>query len=244
MIREGFGPRLYRRFMDPQDLVQSHVRVLQTDLTILATCSLKTEAERLVVDVRREIEEWILGDRSFVESLVPVHVPSLAPAVVRKMADAARICGVGPMAAVAGAVAEVVGRGLLPLSDEVIVENGGDIFIRSVHSRRTLIHAGRSPLSERIGLRLRPTPDGIGICTSSGTIGHSISFGDADACVVLCADAALADAAATALGNRVHGADGVQSAVEAAADIQGILGVVIVRGEELGIWGDVELFTT
>jgi uncharacterized protein len=144
---------------------------------------------------------------------------------------------VGPMAAVAGAVAEQVGRGLLALSDEVIVENGGDIFLQTADPATVAIFAGDSPLSLRIGIRTGGGNDPIAVCTSSGTVGHSLSFGHADAVCVTSRSAALADAAATAVGNRVGCRRDIPAGIELARRIAGVLGVVIVVGDKMGVWG-------
>ena len=134
------------------------------------------------------------------------------------------------MAAVAGAIAEAVGEALLPASPELIIENGGDIFLASSRPRRVGLYAGRSPFSGRLGLRIDPTLTPLGICTSSGTVGHALSFGEADAVVVLSPDAALADAVATAAGNLVKSKDHIPRAIEFAAGIEGIIGILIVCG--------------
>jgi ApbE superfamily uncharacterized protein (UPF0280 family) len=145
------------------------------------------------------------------------------------------------MAAVAGAMAEFVGRELLPDSPEVIVENGGDIFLRSLREFKAGIFAGSSPLSLRIGLRVPPADQGLGVCTSSGTVGPSLSFGRADAVCVVAPSASLADAAATAVGNRVKSAQDLSTGLETAQAIAGLTGVVIIIGEKMGVWGKVEL---
>jgi hypothetical protein len=157
------------------------------------------------------------------------------------MIAAAAATGVGPMAAVAGALAARVGRHLAPLSPEIIVENGGDIFLAISHPATVALYAGASPLSQRVGLHLDPASSPLGVCTSSGTVGHSLSFGQADAACVLAPNAALADAAATALGNRVRGPDTIAPALEWAAGLPEILGAVIIVGKKLGAWGRVEL---
>jgi ApbE superfamily uncharacterized protein (UPF0280 family) len=99
---------------------------------------------------------------------------------VREMADATREVGVGPMAAVAGAIAESVGKELLPYSDEVIVENGGDIFLKTSKERFIGVYAGKSKFTKKIAFSILPDETPLGVCTSSGTVGHSLSFGYAD----------------------------------------------------------------
>jgi ApbE superfamily uncharacterized protein (UPF0280 family) len=145
------------------------------------------------------------------------------------------------MAAVAGALAARVGRFLAPLSDEVIVENGGDIFVRLTRPATVALFAGKSPLTGRVALKINPLLTPLGVCTSSGTVGHSFSFGRADAACVVAADTALADATATALGNRVPEAGAIAAALNWVASVPEILGAVVIVGEKLGAWGEVEL---
>jgi ApbE superfamily uncharacterized protein (UPF0280 family) len=157
------------------------------------------------------------------------------------MIDAGRRAGVGPMAAVAGAIAEYVGRDLLAHSSEVVVENGGDIFLSMTDPATIAILAGSSPLSNRLAVRADFSHRPVGICTSSGTVGHSLSLGVADAVVVLSESTALADAVATALGNKVTGGADIEAAITTGKAIQGVLGLVMIVGAQLGVWGQVEL---
>jgi len=156
------------------------------------------------------------------------------------MARAADAVGVGPMAAVAGAVAEYVARGLSEYSEEVIVENGGDLFLMGRAERTIALWAGEHG-AQGVGLVVAGDMMPLGVCTSSGRIGPSKSFGEADAVTVLAADAALADAAATALGNRVHGPADVEPVLAAAREIEGLLGVVASIDGHVGAWGAIRL---
>jgi ApbE superfamily uncharacterized protein (UPF0280 family) len=145
------------------------------------------------------------------------------------------------MAAVAGAVAEAVGKDLLALSPEVIIENGGYIFIHSLTTRNIVIYAGKSPFSGKIALEIAADDTPCGICTSSGTVGHSLSFGRADAVIVLAASAALADAAATAICNRVKKTSDIEPQLEHSQKMEGLTGIVIIIGARIGVWGGVKL---
>jgi ApbE superfamily uncharacterized protein (UPF0280 family) len=138
-------------------------------------------------------------------------------------------------------LAEFVGRDLLRETPEVIVENGGDLFIRSARELKVAIFAGSSPLSLRVGLKISEAAAGLGIATSSGTVGPSLSFGKADAACVLSPSAALADAAATAVGNVVKSPGDLAAGLEAAQKIEGVIGAVLIIGEKMGAWGRVEL---
>lgn len=160
------------------------------------------------------------------------------------MLKAAAAAGVGPMAAVAGAIAEYVGKGLLAAGqDEIIVENGGDIFLQRRAECIAAIFAGQSPLNQKVGIKIPPDRMPLGICTSSGSIGHSLSLGLADSVTVLASSVPLADAAATRIGNEVSGESQeiISRALEVARSIPGLLGVVIIHGEQMGAWGDINL---
>jgi ApbE superfamily uncharacterized protein (UPF0280 family) len=237
-------PRTYRHWIERRDLVPFNVTIKETDLYIRAASDLHRKAYRLVEKYRARLEKYIGARPRFASSLEPVPVPGNAPSIVKDMAEAGRKAGVGPMAAVAGAIAECVGRELLEYSPEVIVENGGDIFLKILSKRTVGIFAGDSPLTGKLGLEIEAGETPLGVCTSSGTVGHSLSFGKADAVIALAASAALADAAATAIGNRVSSPDDVSAAIEFAGQIPGLRGVVIIIGEELGAWGQVKLCET
>jgi hypothetical protein len=121
------------------------------------------------------------------------------------------------------------------------VENGGDIFLSLRRPRTVAIFAGASSVSERIGLALKPEQTPVGVCTSSRTVGPSLSFGCADAATIVASPAALADAAATALGNAVKGSETVQQALDLVAAIPGVRGAVVILGDQIGAWGEIEL---
>lgn len=232
--------RTYRRWLDT-DLVSFQVRLEQSDLHISAERDLSEEAEEALAAVREELEAYLAEDPQFGRTFAPHDLLPGAPRIAVEMAEAARRCGVGPMAAVAGAVAEYVGRALLRVSAQIIVENGGDVFLQTARARVAAIFAGSSPLTGRLGLRLGRLNEPLGLCTSSGTVGPSLSFGRADAAIVLANSAALADAAATALGNRVQTADDIARGLSFSRHIEGLLGAAVVMGESLGAWGEMEL---
>lgn len=236
-----FEPRTYRRRVAPAGLVTFEVVVRETDLQIAAERDLTREATALVEEARAEVEGYVAHHRRFVESFVPFEVDADAPPIVRAMAAAASSAGVGPMAAVAGAVAEHVARGLAIHSAEVVVENGGDVYLIGATERVVALHAGPSPMSGRIGIVLDAGLMPVAVCTSSATVGPSVSLGRADAACVIAHDGALADAVASALGNRVHSAADVQRAIDAVKGLAGVLGLVVVVGETLGAWGAARL---
>lgn len=233
--------RTYRTRMGREGLVGFQVAVRETDLMVLAEQDFTKEVRRLVIQERQQLETYIQKHPEFLTTLVPWPPDPFAPPLVRDMIMASAVAGVGPMAAVAGAIAARVGQALLNLSHEVIVENGGDIFLHLKRPAIVAVYAGRSPLSHKLGLKIYPEWGVWGVCTSSGTVGHSLSFGRADAVCVVAADTALADACATALGNRVQDPTSISEALDWIATIPNIRGALIVVGEHLGIWGRLEL---
>ncbi len=237
-------PRTYRHWIESRDLIPFHVTVKETDLYIRATSNLQIKTQRLVLKYRRQIEKYIKENPAFLTALEPIPMPEHAPLIIQAMIQASSNAGVGPMASVAGAIAENVGRELLSFSPEIIVENGGDIYIKSLNKRIVGIFAGNSPLTGKIGLEINAQDTPLGICTSSGTVGHSLSYGKADAVVVLSPLATLADAAATAIGNRVSHAGDISDAIEFGKSISGLTGLIIIKDENIGVWGGVKLCQT
>jgi ApbE superfamily uncharacterized protein (UPF0280 family) len=238
----AYQPRTYRHWVKDKDLISFTVTVKESDLYVRATRNLGRKALKLLQKYRASLEEYVAGHPDFLTSLEPVSVGGDAPQIVKSMAQAASRVGVGPMAAVAGAVAEHVGVELARFSRDVIVENGGDIFMKATRTRSIGIYAGQSsPFTGKIALELSPAQTPLGICTSSGTVGHSLSFGRSDACIVISRSTPLADAAATAIGNRIETAADISGAVDFARSIEGIVGVVLIKDDRIGFWGEVKV---
>jgi ApbE superfamily uncharacterized protein (UPF0280 family) len=235
------NPRGYRERVKSPDLVKFRLTLKETDLLISAEKDLTREALAIVWRYRNQIEKYIAQDPLFKESLVPMGVDALAPPIVKEMAAAGREAGVGPMAAVAGAIAEFVGRDLLGMSSQIIVENGGDIFLSTKIKRKISIFTEKKSLPAYVDFWIDPEKTPLGICTSSGTEGPSLSLGRADAVMVISSSAAIADAMATAAGNRVHCRRDIQKVLDfLRATRQVMAGAVFVEGE-MGFWGDLEL---
>jgi len=239
-----YQPRAYRNEIKDGGLVSFTVAVKETDLYIRAVRDLTREAQAAIHEVRSPLEEYIREHPLFLHSLAPVEVENGVAEIVRVMAEAARLANVGPMAAVAGAVAEMVGRKLLAFSPEVIVENGGDIFLKVSSRRQIGIYAGGSAFTGKLAIEVEPGQTPLGICTSSGTVGPSLSLGLADAAIITSPSAALADAAATAVGNVVRGEQDIDAAIEHGKQIRGVTGIIVMVGGSMGAWGDIKLVKT
>jgi ApbE superfamily uncharacterized protein (UPF0280 family) len=239
--REYADRSLYRRRVGAEGLTAFTVSAGESDLHISAERDLSAQARRALEQVRARIESYIAEHGEFRDALRPLSEDPAAPVVVANMLRAAAVAGTGPMAAVAGAVAGAVGRRLMAASPEVIVENGGDVFAAGSASRVSAVFAGESKLSMELGVRLPPAPEGLALCTSSGTVGPSLSYGRADAAVVLSRDECLADAVATALGNRIASREDLGAAMEWAESVEGVSGALAIIGEDLAAWGQIEL---
>jgi uncharacterized protein len=238
-----FQDRTYRKLIARDGLISFQVIVKETDLWVQAEKNLEHETRELVLKYRGYIESYIQANPSFAKTLVPWPLRGPAPKIVIDMVKAGQCAGVGPMASVAGAIAEYVGLELLFYSNEVIVENGGDIFVKLNRPFISSIYAGDSALSLRIGLRINLIDVPVGICTSSGTIGHSYSRGKADAVCVISESCAIADAAATAICNQVDSAKAIKKAIAFGKKISGVLGIAIIVEERFGVWGGIEIVT-
>ena len=199
--------------------------------------------EDLIVDelvrLRRLLEDYIDRQPEFQSSLLPIDLLPDAPEICARMAAAGRRCGVGPMAAVAGAVAEMCAEAALGAgAREAIVENGGDIFLAAADAVTVGLYAGDHPLSGRLALRIPPERLPLSVCSSSSRFGHSLSFGDCDLATIVARDCVLADAAATLAANSVKTEADVEPVLERVMAISGIQAVLLIKGDRVGMAGD------
>ena len=236
-----FEERSYRKLVSTEKLTTFQVVVQETDLLVHAESKLAAQTRELVLEHRGYVQAYIKAYPDFMTTLEPWRQEGPAPNIISDMIKAGANAGVGPMAAIAGAIAEHVGRGLLGFTDQVMVENGGDVFIKTNSPVTVGIFAGKSPLSMRLGIRVRCKQHPVGVCTSSGTFGHSLSFGKADAVCVIAASCAVADAAATAIGNLIQSPADIDDAITAGKKIDKIDGIIIMAENKIGIWGDLEI---
>jgi uncharacterized protein len=240
-----YSLRNYRR-PSTSKYTSFEARVKETDLRISVdkrsySDELLNFAEKRILYYRTQLEQYLTLDTDFRMTLEPYLAMPEAPPIALSMARAANAAGVGPMAAVAGTFAELVGLDLLQRVKSVIVENGGDIFMKTASVNRVSVFAGPSPLSERLAIELKPRPEPYGICTSSGTVGPSLSLGRADAAVIISQSAPLADAAATAAANRIQTTADLTLALDFARSITGVEGVLLIKDDKLAVWGNIKL---
>ena len=237
----AYQKRSYRHSVHTKDLKSFQVVVSETDLWVCAESDFKKKVRDLVFMFRHQIETYIGLHPEFLTSLLPLSDDPYAPPIVRDMIQSTVKACVGPMASVAGAMAQWVGKALFDLSEQVIIENGGDIFLTAKRPATVSIFAGGSPLSGKFGLIIPERQMPLGICSSSATVGHSLSRGITDVVCLLSKSTTLADAAATALGNRVMKSADLEHAAHWAEQIGGILGGVVIVKDTMASWGDIEL---
>lgn len=220
------------------------VKFLESDLWIGVDsgsyrASLEADTYAMLVDLRRQMDAYLLMDPQYKTALTPYDAGLEAPNILKEMSRVSHKTGIGPMSAVAGAVAKKVAEFLG--TQEVIVENGGDIYAQAASDMDISVFSGQSPLSEKIGLHIPAAEFPLGICTSSGTVGPSLSLGRADAVMIVCKDVLLADSYATAMANRIKTVNDLQSVIDRISDIPEILGAIAVKDDRMAITGCYEL---
>jgi len=206
------------------------LKIVYRESIIEAKINKKNEksARKYFSEARTIIEDYIMKNKEFETSLIPLKDDSSANELIRRMLKAGEAAQVGPFASVAGAIAQYMLEKLMAEGcKEAIIENGGDIALSTIKGKNVLIYAGKGPLSNKIIIKAKGT---LGICTSSSTVGHSISFGNMDAACAISEDAIIADACATRLGNSKTMKEGISTAKKLP-----IFGAVLIMKDKLSI---------
>jgi ApbE superfamily uncharacterized protein (UPF0280 family) len=235
--------RAYRETIAPQEGEAVFQVVLeQTDLLVTARRNLSAPMLDLVRALRADLKNFLLLTPGFRESLVPFPAPAHAPAIAKAMAEAAARVNVGPFAAVAGAFAQAVADHFRGASPDIIVENGGDIYMHSTKDRVAAL-LGDPATGARLGIKLGRKDFPVSLCASSSTIGPSLSLGKGELVVVRAKSGAFADAAATALANLIDTGDDLDLVLKRARQFAplGLEGVFAQAGGKIGVWGKMEL---
>jgi len=201
-------------------------------------CELFEQVTGEIVRQRALLEAYIESHPRFATSMSPVAAAPEAPEVARLMAAAAERAGVGPMAAVAGTMAQLAARAALDRgAEEAIVENGGDVYLVSTRPVVVALYAGKARGADRLAFAVQPDSMPLAVCSSSGRMGHSVSLGDCDLATVVAPDAALADAAATWAANMVRSANDIDNTLKQIAAIKGVAGALLVKDARVGLVG-------
>ena len=216
------------------NLDQTHIR-LTTDL-------ISHDLKRYIFSVRRDLKNYILKNQEFLASLEPIKCEGNLPFIVKTMVDASAVADVGPMACVAGTISQLSLDYLMGLDSKYsIVENGGDIAIVNDSTVLCGIYSNNQILGNNIAFKIKPRKKPLGICTSSGKIGHSISFGKSDGVTVISRYPSVADGLATRIANEINGAtseDKVPNGLECGENYREFFdGVLIISQNNVGTIG-------
>jgi len=231
---------------------KTHFLEKESDITIISELkSAILRAKRSFYPHRKNLENYIAQHKQFLTSFSPIKVNTEIK-IVKMMADASSICDVGPMAAVAGALADLMLESMKDQGDKengditpakiCLVENGGEIAVDSIKPMTIALYAGKNERNINIGFLIEKKDCPIGIGTSSATVGHAISFGQADAATIFAINATIADAAATKIANQVKGKDieaSIKMGLDTIDDLYGVLGAFISRENKVGQTGKI-----
>lgn len=243
-----YKERTYRERFSSNNRRSFSVKYKETDLWIGVDKDsyspfMQDEALSIIIKLRNLMDSYLLLDPEYKTSLVPYFPQTPAPQIFHDMSAVCKRSEIGPMSAVAGAVAKYTALELkkkFPYK-EIMVENGGDIYIDIKEDIDIAVFAGQSPLSNRVGLHIPASVSPVGVCTSSGTVGPSLSFGKADAVMIVCKDVLLADSYATAMANRVKSVDDIESVIDYISNRSDILGALVIKDDKMAVTGCFEL---
>lgn len=243
-----FQPRTYRKHFNNERFQSFVVEYKETDLWIGVDPpsfneKMKELALKKVIQLWKKFEAYFIEEPEFQKTLNPFKPGKSAPVEAVEMANSATKAGIGPMSAVAGLFAQEVGHEIIQnfYVNELVIENGGDFYLILKKDLLLSVYAGDSPLSEKIGVVVPYIQTPMGICTSAGTVGHSLNFGKADAVMVACKSTTLADSLATAIGNMVKSPGNVEEVLTISEQYYEILSLVIICEDKLGIRGNFEV---
>lgn len=248
LFQQKFEQRSYRNQFNTSRFTGFELKYRETDLWIgVDPVSFKPEikeaALKKIQSLREKLDSYIQSEPFFKKSLKPFQPAENAPEEAFEMAQAAQKAGIGPMSTVAGLFARETGIEIIQnfSVEELVIENGGDIFALLKKNLVLSVFAGDSPLSQKIGFEITPQTSPLGICTSSGTVGPSLSYGKTDAVVAVSQNVLVADAFATAFGNKVKSPNDVEKVINQAGNFPEILALLIICEDKIGIWGEYEI---
>ncbi len=248
-----YEERTYRDSNKNEGMLRFTLIIEESDLLIVMDPVVEedivyTYAEKVLTNIREDIKSMIQEYPQFYKSHSPLEIGDDKldrifkqthihyPDMIKRMLEASTQVNVGPMACVAGITSEYLVKAIQEEFNvvNILAENGGDIYIDGSSDKTISIYAGQSPLSNQLALKINKEDLPTSICTSSGTVGHSFSYGKADAVVVVSKDSALADASATALANFIQKKEDIKEVINQASSIQNLNSIVIIKDDQIG----------
>jgi len=237
----GIDKSVYRDRVRYKEKYNWRIVYKYSDLLVSSNKDVSFKLERLIKEIYGLLESCIKEEPSFQKSLSPVEVKQHYPPVIKKMCRAASVFNVGPMATVAGAVCDYIASGLNKYCSRLIIENGGDVFIKSSKDVDVGVYLKNKNFADKIFLKIKAKDTPCGLCSSSGNFGHSLSLGKSDLVVVLSRSTINADGAATSIANKIKSSTDISRTIERYKKIKDVEGILIVKDAGLGIWGNIEL---
>ena len=235
-----YQERFYRHAL--KGLNTCEVAYKESDLYIVSNNALDQDAlKAALIKYYSVIDAYAKEHAEFVTSLTPLIPDASAPCIVQDMTTASRSAGIGPFSTVAGAIAHYLGRDFMDKTDELLIENGGDIFININQPKRIGLYLGESFTKPTLTMTIASRGEPFGICSSSATIGHSLNFGTADLVTIIARDALIADAFATHYSNRIHTQADAHAVLDEAIKNPLIEGIVIAACKKLFFWGALQI---
>lgn len=237
----GLDKSIYRDRVRQKEKYNWRIAYKYSDLLVSCNKDISLKLERLIKEIYYLLESCIKEEPSFQKSLSPLKIKPYYPPIIKKMCRKAAIFNVGPMATVAGAVCDYIASGLSKYCRRLIVENGGDVFIKSNKDIDVGVYLKNKYFADKIYLKIKAGITPCGLCSSSGSFGHSLSMGRSDLVVVLAKSTIGADGAATSIANKIKSPENVSKVINGYKDIKDITGILIVKDDRLGVWGNIEL---
>ena len=214
----------------------------ESDLLICSDKEIpKEKAQGILVKYYEQIEEYVMKNPLFLRSLSPLEIDQAAPPIIKEMLETSKVTGIGPFSSVAGAVAQYVGGELLDYCQELIIENGGDIFLKINQDKIIEVYLGQEFKINNFNLKIKKRSQAFGVASSSSSLGHSLNFGKADLVSVVAKNTIIADGFATAISNRIKKIENVDKILAEAKDKLPIEGLLVAFGEKIFLWGDLEI---
>lgn len=235
-----YEERLYRNKVLSKFKIE--VSFKESDLLICSDNEIaKEKAQGVLVKYYEQVEKYIMENPLFLTSLSPLEIDQAAPAIIKEMLEASQVTGIGPFSSVAGAVAQYVGEELLGYCQEIIVENGGDIFLKINQDKIIGVYLGQELKVNNINLKIKKRGQAFGVASSSSSLGHSLNFGKADLVSVVAKNIIIADGFATAISNRIKKIEDVNKILAEVKDKFPIEGLLVAFEGKIFLWGDLEI---
>ena len=226
--------RIYRNYSQKKEY-KFNITYKESDLYIICDKNLKKDAFITLLKYRNIIENHIRLFPEFLTSLKPLKIPDIEiPEIIKEMYFASKYANVGPFASVAGAISEFVGRKLKEKCNEILIENGGDLYLNGKKDRIVGIWTLKN---YKLGLKIKGDELPLSICSSSSKIGHSLSFGNVDLVTVIAKNGAFSDAMATSICNKIKNTNDIDEVLKKIEINEILRGVIIIYKNKIGFKG-------